>query len=268
MIPVPEASQPSIGGLLRSWRQRRNLSQLALACDAEISTRHLSFLETGRALPSREMLMRLAEQLGLPLRERNRLLLAAGYAPVFPERSLTDPGLQMPRAVIDRVLTGHDPYPALTIDRRWTLQAANRAVSILVEGAAEWLLTPPVNALRLSLHPEGMAQRIVNYAEWRSHVLQRVRRDAEATGDAVLFELQRELASYPFDGRLKADGRINNEPLPVIPLVLMVRGEKLSFISTSMIFSAAVDVTVSELVLEAFYPADESTAASMRDFAV
>src|SRR5262244_1038605 len=192
-------TQP-VGNLLRDWRKRRHLSQLDLACDAEISARHLSFLETGRSLPSREMLMHLAEQLEIPLRERNALLVAAGYAPVFQERPLGDPALQAARKIIDLVLEGHEPYPALAVDRHWSLIASNRTVPLLIAGVDASLLKPPVNVLRLSLHPAGLAPRIANLAEWRSHLLARLRRQIEVSADPVLEELLRELRGYPIPG--------------------------------------------------------------------
>src|SRR5262245_42438745 len=178
-------TQP-VGNLLRKWRERRRLSQLDLACEAEISTRHLSFLETGRSLPSREMVLRLAERLEVPLRERNRLLVAAGYAPVFPERPLDHPALGAARKAVDLVLAAHEPYPALAIDRHWTVVAANNSISRLLDGVDPKLLRPPVNALRLGLHPEGLAPRIVNFAEWRAHLLAHLRRQIAVTCDPVL----------------------------------------------------------------------------------
>ena len=191
------ASARSVGDLLREWRQRRRLSQLDLACNAEISTRHLSFLETGRSQPSREMVLHLAVQLEVPLREQNVLLLAAGYAPVFPERPLADPALQTARKAVDLVLTGHEPYPALAIDRHWTLVASNRAIPPLLAGADPALLQPPVNVLRLSLHPAGLAPRIANLPEWRSHLLARLNHQIDVSADPVLMKLMNELRGYP-----------------------------------------------------------------------
>src|SRR5215510_11240167 len=192
-------TQP-VGSLLRKCRERRRLSQLDLACEAEISTRHLSFLETGRSAPSREMVLRLSERLDVPLRDRNALLIAAGYAPVYPERPLDDPALQSARKAVDLVLAGHEPYPALAIDRHWTIIASNNAIPPLLAGADPSLLRPPVNALRLSLHPAGLAPRIANLAEWRSHLLARLQRQIEVTADPVLQELLNELRGYPAPG--------------------------------------------------------------------
>jgi transcriptional regulator with XRE-family HTH domain len=180
------SKQPQVGSLLRQWRQRRRVSQLALACEAEISARHLSFLETGRSSPSREMILHLSEQLGVPLRERNVLLVASGYAPVFPETSLDAPALGPARKAVDLILTGHEPYPALAIDRHWSLIASNRMVPLLLAGADSTLLRPPINVLRVTLHPSGLANRIANLSEWRAHLLERLARQIELTADTVL----------------------------------------------------------------------------------
>jgi transcriptional regulator with XRE-family HTH domain len=256
-------TQP-VGNLLRKWRERRRLSQLDLACEAEISTRHLSFLETGRSLPSREMVMRLAERLDVPLRERNALLVAAGYAPAFPERPLDDPALQSARKAVDLVLAGHEPYPALAIDRHWTLIASNNAVLPLLAGVDPSLLRPPVNALRLSLHPAGLAPRIANLAEWRSHLLARLRRQIEVTADTVLGELLNELCSYPAPGEGAENGGAGEYAGVAVPFRLVTEQGVLSFISATTIFGTPVDVTLSELALESFFPADAATAKALR----
>jgi transcriptional regulator with XRE-family HTH domain len=257
----------SIGGLLRAWRERRRLSQMALALDAEISTRHLSFLETGRARPSREMVLRLAEHLRIPLREQNMLLLAAGYAPQYPQRPLTDDSLRGVREMVQRVLDGHAPYPALAIDRYWNLQASNRAVMPLLAGVDASLLEPPVNVLRLSLVPHGLAPRIVNFPEWRAHLLARLRHEADLTADAHLLALLEELGSAGAPPR--RTGR--SVPVPpsnagqqlAVPLILETALGRLRFISTTMVFGSAVDVTLSELAIESFFPADAETAAAL-----
>jgi transcriptional regulator with XRE-family HTH domain len=256
-------TQP-VGNLLRKWRERRRLSQLDLACEAEISTRHLSFLETGRSLPSREMVMRLAERLDVPLRERNALLVAAGYAPAFPERPLDDPALQSARKAVDLVLAGHEPYPALAIDRHWTLIASNNAVLPLLAGVDPSLWRPPVNALRLSLHPAGLAPRIANLAEWRSHLLARLRRQIEVTADTVLGELLNELCSYPAPGEGAENGGAGEYAGVAVPFRLVTEQGVLSFISATTIFGTPVDVTLSELALESFFPADAATAKALR----
>ena len=258
-----------VGDHLREWRQRRRMSQLELALEAEISTKHLSFLETGRAQPSRDMVLHLAERLDVPLRDRNVLLLAAGYAPVFRERPLADPALQAARGAVDLVLQGHEPYPALAVDRHWTLVAANRAVAPLLGGTAAALLKPPVNVLRLSLHPDGLAPRIANLAEWRAHLLERLRRQVDASADETLAGLLSELTAYPAPRRpqsaLSSDEQ--NYGGVVVPLRLVVDGGVLSFFSTTTVFGTPVDITVAELALESFFPADAATTEALRRLA-
>jgi len=262
-----ESSVRPVGDLLRDWRQRRRMSQLDLACEAEISTRHLSFLETGRSQPSRDMVLHLSERLEVPLRERNVLLVAAGYAPVFPERSLADPALMAAREAIDLVLAGHVPHPALAIDRHWTMLASNDAVPPLLAGVASELLQPPVNVLRLSLHPAGLAPRIVNLPEWRAHLLARLRRQIEITADPALIDLMEELSAYPRPAGVAASRFAGDHAGVAIPFQLAVGGAVLSFFSTTTIFGTPVDVTLSELALECFFPADAATAARMRGVA-
>jgi transcriptional regulator with XRE-family HTH domain len=249
---------------LREWRQRRRLSQLDLACEADISTRHLSFLETGRSQPSRDTLLHLADRLDVPLRERNVLLVAAGYAPMFAERSLEDPALQNARKAVELVLKGHEPYPALAIDRHWTLIVSNDAVPRLLVGADPSLLQPPVNVLRLSLHPGGLAPRIANLAEWRSHLLARLRQQINVTADPVLVELDRELRSYPAPSSTRPRSSAADWAGVVVPLQLVTDAGTLSFFSTTTVFGTPVDITLSELAVEAFFPADSKTAETLR----
>jgi transcriptional regulator with XRE-family HTH domain len=252
-----------VGGHLRQWRQRRHLSQLDLAVDAEISARHLSFVETGRATPSREMVLKLAERLAVPLRERNVLLVAAGFAPAFPQRSLDDPALKSAREAINLVLRAHEPNPALAYDRHWNLVSANRMVAPLLEGIPQRLLGQPFNILRLAFHPEALAPRTVNLAEWAGHLLERLHRQCEATADPELLKLYRDLKSYPIPARA-------GPPPPdnvAIPFKLRHNGEVLSFISTTMVFGTPVDITLSELALETFFPADELTAERLKQMA-
>jgi transcriptional regulator with XRE-family HTH domain len=258
-----------IGGLLREWRQRRRMSQLDVAMDAEISARHLSFIETGRAQPSRDMVLRLSEQLDIPLRERNVLLVAAGFAPVFQEKKLDDPALTAAREAIDLVLKGHEPYPALAIDRHWTMVAANSAVAPLITGCAPALLKSPVNVLRLSLHPDGLAPRIANLAEWRSHLLTRLKRQIDITADAQLVKLLDELQSYPVPSQSRARIPLTRQDLAgiAIPFQLVTDGGVRSFFSTTTVFGTPVDITLSELAIEAFFPADAATAQAMRAMA-
>src|SRR6184192_3870939 len=256
-----ERTQPvHVGDHLREWRQRRHLSQLDLAGDAEISARHLSFVETGRAAPSREMVMRLAERLEVPLRERNVLLVAAGYAPAFPQRPLEDPALKSARQAIDLVLKAHEPNPALAVDRHWNLVSANRMVAPLLEGIPQRLLGQPFNVLRLAFHPEGLAPRTVNLGEWAAHLLERLHRQCEATADPELIKLYNDLRTYPLPAR---SGPVSPDNV-AIPFKLRHNGDVLSFISTTMVFGTPVDVTLSELALETFFPADELTARRLR----
>ena len=254
------AASVPVGTLLRDWRIRRRLSQLDLAGEADVSTRHLSFVETGRAAPSREMVLRLANRLDVPLRERNRLLVAAGFAPMYGERALAEPAMAAARRAIELVLPGHEPYPALAVDRHWTLVSYNRAVPMLMAGAAPALLQPPVNVLRLSLHPDGLAPRIRNLGAWRAHVLERLRQQVATSADAVLAALADELRGYP--------GARADEPAPeqnvVVPLVVDTPDGTLSFISTTTVFGTPVDVTLSELALETFFPADAATAEQLQ----
>jgi transcriptional regulator with XRE-family HTH domain len=262
------AARMTIGELLRDWRQRRRLSQLELALEAEISTRHLSFVETGRARPSRALLMQLAEVLQVPLRERNALLVSAGFAPVFSECPLDDPRLAAARAAVQLVLDGHEPFPALALDRHWNLLQANAAAQRLLQGLPAELLRPPVNVLRLSLHPDGLGPRIVNLGEWRAHLLARLRRQVAASGDPQLHGLLQELAVYP-----PLAGESHGEPsTPYADVVVLLRlrlpqGE-LALFSTITVFGTPVDITLAELALEAFYPADPASAALLRALAV
>ncbi len=193
---ITNDTRAGVGPLLRDWRRRRRLSQLDLALEAGISARHLSFVETGRSKPSAEMVLRLAEQLDVPLRERNQLLLAGGYAPAYEERDLEAPELAPVHDAIQRVLDGHDPYPALVVDRHWNLLAGNHSVAVLTAGVAPELLRPPANAMRLALHPDGLAPRIVNHGEWRAHLLERLARQVAVTSDARLQALLEEVAAY------------------------------------------------------------------------
>jgi transcriptional regulator with XRE-family HTH domain len=258
-VAPPPAQHSSIGELLRSWRQRRSLSQLELALEADVSSRHVSFLETGRARPSREMVLRLAEHLDIPLRERNRLLLAAGYAPLYVERSLEEPEMAPVHQALDRFLRAHEPYPAVVIDRHHNLVSANDALGALIEGVAPELLEPPANALRVALHPQGMAPRVLNLPEWSAHLLHRLRREAALAADPELKRLHDELASYP--GVCleppREEGAIDDI---VVPLRLQVPDRELAFFSTISTFGSPVDITLDELAIEAFYPANAATA--------
>ena len=245
-----------VGEQLRAWRGRRRLSQLDLALDAEISARHLSFLETGRSRPSRPMLLRLAERLRIPSRDRNILLVAAGFAPALPERGLDDPALAAARRAVDLVLKAHEPFPALAVDRHWQMLAANAGIAPLLGGVAPHLLAPPVNVLRLSLHPEGVAPRIVNLAEWRAHIFHRLEAQIEASADPMLAGLLAELRAYPGGATRSADAHGG----VAVPLVLRAGEAELSFLSTTTMFGTPIDITLAELAIEAFLPADAATA--------
>jgi transcriptional regulator with XRE-family HTH domain len=251
-----------VGEHLRDWRTRRRMSQMDLALEAEISTRHLSFVETGRAQPSREMLLHLSDQLEIPLRERNVILVAAGFAPVFPERSLEDPQLAAARRAVDVILKAHEPYPALVVDLRWNLVAANAAIEPLLVGVDPELLSAPINVMRLSLHPKGLAPRIANLGEWHAHALERLRRQAELTADPGLLALIEEIRGYPKppapDRRPEDFGNV------VIPFQLMVGDTLLSMFGTTTVFGTPVDITLSELTLETFFPADAATGEVLR----
>jgi transcriptional regulator with XRE-family HTH domain len=255
--------QPHVGEHLRAWRQRRRKSQLDLACQAEISTRHLSFLETGRALPSREMVLHLAEELEIPMRERNLLLVSAGFAPMFSERPLDDPTMRVARAAIDLILQAQKPYPAFAVDRHWNVVATNRALQILYEGVADHLMKPPVNGMRLTLHPQGMAPRIVNLAEWREHLLLRLRQQIDITADPMLVALLEEVSRYPAPAHAPPPRPLQEAPI-VIPFRVETSEGLLSFFSTTMVFGSPVDVTLSELALECFFAADAETDTIVR----
>lgn len=261
-------SAKQVGDHIREWRVRRRMSQLDLALEADISTRHLSFLETGRSQPSREMVLLLAEQLDVPLRERNIMLVSAGYAPVYSEKSLDDPELRSVRQAVDLVLKGHDPYPALAVDRHWSLIAANDALLPLIGDVDPALMKPPVNVLRLSVHPAGLARRIVNFTEWRDHLVTRLRHQVDVTGDEKLAALMEELRAYPIpDGAARGGTPKQDYSGVVVPFQLMTDEGVLTLFSTTTVFGTPVDVTLSELAIEAFFPADPETAEALRRMA-
>ena len=249
------SAQPQAGDLLRQWRQRRRLSELDLAIAASVSARHLSFVETGRSRPTSDMILRLAEHLDVPLRDRNMLLLAGGYAPAYPEHGLAEPELTAVRQALKHVLDGHQPYPAVLINRWWELLDANAGIALFTAQVSPALLEPPVNVLRLSLHPDGMAPRIVNLPEWRAHLLTRLHRQAEASGDARLADLHEELEAYP--------GGERHPPPARTDVVVPLRYQELSFLSITTMVGTPLDVTVAELVIESFYPADDRTARAL-----
>ncbi|MBY0332383.1 MAG: helix-turn-helix transcriptional regulator [Acetobacteraceae bacterium] len=267
-LSSPNAAPP-IGALLRAWRQRRRRSQLDLALDAAVSQRHLSFIESGRAAPSREMVLRLADQLEVPLRERNALLLAAGYAPLFAERTLDDPAMGAARAAVQAILSAHLPCPALAVDRHWRMLAANAAVPALIGAIGNRaLLTPPVNVLRLTLHPRGLAPRIANLGEWRAHILERLRRQVEASADPGLAALLAELGAYPPPAAPSAAPDAAHPPGGIlVPLHLDTAAGRLALFGTTTVFGTPAEITLSELAIETFFPADAETADRLRRLA-
>jgi transcriptional regulator with XRE-family HTH domain len=252
-----------VGDLLRDWRHRRHLSQLDLAIAAEVSPRHLSFVETGRSKPSRELLLHLAEHLEVPLRERNHLLLAAGFAPVHTETPLDAAPMGPVRDALDQILAGHEPYPAVVVDQRWDLVTGNApAMGILADGVAPSLLAPPVNVIRVCLHPDGLASRIVNLAEYSEHLMVRLHRQALLSQDPGLATLLDEMREYP-GVRQASSSAVDETTLLFVPLRLRVGEAVLSFFSTIATFGTALDITLAELAIEQFFPADPATAAAL-----
>ncbi|MER7754301.1 helix-turn-helix domain-containing protein [Kitasatospora sp. NPDC097643] len=263
MAGMGSTAGTGVGVLLRGWRERRQLSQLQLALQADSSARHISFIENGRARPSQEMVLRLAEQLDVPVRERNTLLLAAGYAPHYPETPLDDPSMAALRGGMERLLAAHDPYPALVVDGAFRVLAANRSLGLILTGVTPELLQPPLNAMRITLHPDGLAPRIVNFRQWRGHLLERMERQIELVRSEPLRQLYEEVRGYPEPaGGTASDGE-RAEATELFPFALPLRirheGRVLSFLSTIATFNTPLDVTVSELAMETFLPADSGT---------
>lgn len=255
-----------VGVLLRHWRERRRLSQLELATRSDVSARHLSFVETGRSKPTQSMLLRLSEQLDIPLRERNSLLLAGGYAPAYAEHQLNDIPMAAVSDAIGKILRGHLPYPAVVVDRHWNLVDGNEAVALFTAGCAAHLLEPPINVLRLTMHPEGLARRLRNLGQTRAHLLDRLAHQVSTTGDSVLADLLSELRAYPGDDL----DTVHDTRALVVPIRLTAQltasaePVELAFFSTTTVFGTPLDVTLAELAIESFYPADEATAAAFR----
>jgi transcriptional regulator with XRE-family HTH domain len=260
------ASPPSVGPLLRSWRQRRHLTQLELANESGVTTRHLSFVETGRSRPSREMVLHLAEVLEVPLRERNNLLVAAGFAPTFRQRDLGDASLGTVRTALGQVLAGQEPYPAIVVDRRWQLVLANQAADVLTEGIAAELLEPPVNVMRVSLHPKGLAPRIRNFDAWADHAIGRIQREVAITGDDELAALAEEMRGY---ARERGAARVPDEAGRdiAVPMVLDSSQGTLTLVTMISTFGTALDITLAEMVLESFLPGDQRTVEALNALA-
>ncbi|MFE5870588.1 helix-turn-helix transcriptional regulator [Streptomyces roseifaciens] len=251
---------PGVGPLLREWRERRRISQLELALRADSSARHISFIETGRSRPSQEMVLRLADHLDVPVRERNALLVAAGYAPAYPERPLDDPAMGGLREGLERLLTSYEPFPALVVNGTYEVLAANRGIAALLDGVAPSLLVPPLNAMRLTMHPAGLAPRIRNYHEWRAHLLHQMERQLALMRSPALRALYDEVSAYPVPDSGRERARREGEVPFALPMVIDHAGRTLSFVSTIATFNTPMDVTVSELAVETFLPADPETA--------
>lgn len=264
------APDTGVGPLLRNWRERRRISQLELALRAGSSARHISFVETGRSRPSEDMVLRLAEHLDVPVRERNALLVVAGYAPRYAETALDDPAMGALRDGLDRLLRGYEPYPAFVVDGMYTVVAANRGMTRLLEGVSEHLLAPPLNAMRLTLHPRGLAPRIRNLREWRADLLAQMERQIALVRSAGLRELYEEVAGYPVAAAAGGEGDweppSSSAPF-ALPLVIEHDGRVLSFVASIATFNTPMDVTVAELAIETLLPADEETAAHLRSLA-
>jgi transcriptional regulator with XRE-family HTH domain len=261
------AAEKGVGPLLRAWRERRRISQLELALRADSSARHISFIETGRSRPSEEMVLRLAEHLDVPVRERNALLLAAGYAPRYPETPLDDPALDALRDGMERLIQGYEPYPALVVDAGYTVVAANRGIMMLLDGVPRTLLSPP-NAMRLTLHPEGLAPRIRNLREWRGHLLEQMERQIALQRSDRLRALYEEVAAYPVPEDARGDEPAEPVPYFALPLLIEHDGRVLSFVSSISTFNTPMDVTVAELAIETFLPADPATAKYLQTLAI
>jgi transcriptional regulator with XRE-family HTH domain len=262
MAMATQQARP-VGQLLRQWRERRRLSQLELSIQADISTRHLSFVETGRSRPSSDMILHLSEHLEVPLRDRNRLLLAGGYAPVYGETALDAPQMTAVRTAIRQVLDGHEPYPAVVVDRGWNLLEANSGIALFTEAADPGLLAPPLNVLRFGLHPDGLARRIINLGEWRAHLLARLRRQAALTGDPFLAGLHEELRGYPCD-QPEPDVELPGPGDVLVPLHIRHEDQDLAFFSVTAVFGTPLDITIAEIAIESFFPADQQTAGFLR----
>lgn len=257
-----------VGGLLRKWRNLRQCTQLDLSLDAGVSARHVSFIETGRSRPSAEMVLLLAERLEVPFRERNRMLLAAGYAPAFPELSLDEPPMAPVREALGVILDGHEPNPAVVVDRHWNLVAANSAMAALASGADKSLLEPPINVMRLGLHPNGLAASIVNLAPVRRYFVGRLERQVEISGDPALASLLEEIVGYPAPSQeadsATAVAHAGNILTPMMRMRRPADGVELSFFFTVATFGTAVEVTSSELSIELGFPADRATAEALQ----
>src|SRR6478735_12653738 len=258
-----------VGTLLRDWRVRRRRSQLDLALAVGVSARHLSFVETGRSKPSPELVLTLADHLDVPLRERNTLLLAAGYAPRFPETPLHDPAMDQVRASLTRLLEAHDPYPGVVIDAHWDVVLANQAAGLLTALLPPTLAGPPVNVFRACLHPDGLARITRNLDPWAAYLLGQLHRMVTASADPVLAELEQEIRAYPNLASVVAGGGADgaDDPALLVPVELVVGDQVLALFTTLTSFGTPRDITLAELAVELFYPADDATEAALRALA-
>jgi transcriptional regulator with XRE-family HTH domain len=264
-VTTISAPAPRLGDLLKMWRSKRRMSQLDLASESGVSPRHLSFVETGRSKPSREMVLHLAEHLDVPLRDRNVMLTAAGFAPMYRESPLDAPELASVRQAIEVILANHEPYPALVIDGAWNLLQANAGIAAFLDLISPQLLDPPLNVIRASLHPQGLSRSIVNFDEYAAHVIERLNRQLATTGDAGLEALLAEVREYPDVTRAIGDTAVLPPPAAVLPMHFRLDdGTELRFFSTMTVFGSPLDVTIAELAIESFFPADEATAAAFR----
>jgi transcriptional regulator with XRE-family HTH domain len=259
-------SQTSVGTLMREWRTRRRRSQLDLSLDVGVSTRHLSFVETGRSRPSPELVLAVAEHLDVPLRERNRMLLAAGFAPRYSQRGLDDESMARVRDSLQQMLDAHDPYPGVVIDRQWNILLANQAAQAFTRDLPAHVTQPTVNVFRVCLHPNGLAARTLNFEDWSAYLLRQIRRTIELTGDAALEALEQEVLAYPnVAGRPSVtDTGERDDPPLLVPFRLAADGTELSLFTTLTMFGTPRDVTLEELCVELFFPADEATETVLR----
>jgi transcriptional regulator with XRE-family HTH domain len=269
MSATASATRAGVGELMKEWRSRRRRSQLDLSLEVGVSTRHLSFVETGRARPSPELVLAVAEHLEVPLRDRNTMLLAAGYAPRFHQRPIDDPALAEVRSAIQTLLGAHDPYPGVAIDRQWNVVLANTAASALLAGVPAAVLDPRPNVFRICLHPDGLAARTINFADWSAYLLRQIRRTIALTGDAALVELEAELRSYPnltdLPPTVEGDERDMELLVPLRLRTGATDGDiELSLFTTLTTFGTPRDITLEEVSVELFFPADAATEAALR----
>lgn len=266
MMTVIAAPNVKVGPLVREWRMRRRRSQMDLALDVGVSTRHLSFVETGRSKPSPELLLSLADHLDVPLRDRNVFMLAAGYAPRYRRTPLDDPSMSRVRAALQQLLDGHDPYPGIVIDRSWNVVLANPAAARLTASLPDELTTSKINVFRACLHPDGLAGQTLNFEEWSGYLMGQLRRLETMTNDPEVSDLLDEVEQYPTVVTSEAARDSTPEELPLlVPWNLRIGDNRLSLFTTLTTFGTPRDITLDEVAVELFYPADEATAQLLAD---